>query len=90
MYATAYIVFTIAISALCYVTCVSPFTFFEKKIWNYFTGKKREEESREKAKTKRKDSKPAIVDIGHIKTSKYIENLKLKLDHTVETKSFQT
>ncbi|GFW82418.1 nose resistant to fluoxetine protein 6 [Trichonephila clavipes] len=33
MYATAYIVFTIALATLCYVICVAPYLFFEKKLW---------------------------------------------------------
>lgn len=88
MYSTAYIVFTIIIAAVCYITCAAPFSYFEKKIWNYISGKKSFEDS---TNVKRKESKPTIIDIGlHINTSKYIENLKSKLDHQPETKSFQT
>ncbi|CAL1299295.1 unnamed protein product [Larinioides sclopetarius] len=33
IYATAYIVFTVVLSAVCYVTCAAPFMSFEKKLW---------------------------------------------------------
>ncbi|GBM36605.1 Nose resistant to fluoxetine protein 6 [Araneus ventricosus] len=33
IYTTAYIVFTVALAAVCYITCAAPFMFFEKKMW---------------------------------------------------------
>lgn len=90
MYATAYIVFTVAIAALCYITCVVPFTFFEKRIWKYFSGTQ-DDSTNEAIKYKRKESKPTIIDIGPpIAKSKFIENLKSRMDQHMETKSFQT
>lgn len=91
MYATAYIVFTVAIAIICYICCVSPFTFFETKLWNYFTGERDLENPSEMSKFKRKESKPTIIDIGpSIEKSKYLESLKSSMNNYMQTKSFQT
>lgn len=91
MYATAYIVFTIAAAALCYITCVAPFTFFEKKLWNQFACKNSATIALETSKFKRKESKPTIIDIDLvIEKAKRIDSLKTKLEQQMETKTFQT
>ncbi|XP_035226769.1 nose resistant to fluoxetine protein 6-like [Stegodyphus dumicola] len=63
MYATAYIVFTVAIAALCYVCCLIPFMFFEKVVWEYASHFGCSTRTIDKTENKIKDCISTVIDI---------------------------
>uniref|UniRef100_A0A2L2YGK5 Nose resistant to fluoxetine protein 6 n=1 Tax=Parasteatoda tepidariorum TaxID=114398 RepID=A0A2L2YGK5_PARTP len=87
MYATACIVFTVAIACICYVTCVAPFLYFEKYMWYYTSKPKCSIESNEKPVTKIKEGLPSNIDICREKFEYFRNSIRV---HGRQEKIFKT